>query len=152
MAGDVVAACAAIMNAVFQGDEKQTDHAAAVAAMAAEMGGGPDIVAAAYLHDVAEDATPEGETPAAFLERLGVPERVARIVLVVTRHVNGRESYADFISRILAGDGPDGAAAVAVKRADLIVNRARCVGKPGFEGLLRRYESALRQFPPRRET
>ena len=138
------------MNAVFKGDKKQTDHAAAVAAMAAEMGGGPEVVAAAYLHDVAEDATPAGETPADFLAKLGVPERVARIVLVVTRHVNGEESYAEFISRILSHGGPDGEAAVAVKHADLIVNRARCVGKPGFEGLLRRYDKALAQFAARK--
>ena len=143
----IVAACAAIMNAVFAGDEKQTDHAAAVAAMAAQMGGSPEIVAAAYLHDVAEDATPENQTPAEFLKKLGVPERVARIVLIVTRHINGRESYAEFISRILNHGGPDGKAAIAVKRADLIVNRARCIGKPGFEELLRRYENALQQFP-----
>lgn len=146
---DVVATCAAIMNSVFGGDEKQTDHAAAVAAMAAEMGGRPDIVAAAYLHDVAEDATPEGETPAAFLERLGVPERVARIVLIVTRHVDGKESYSEFLSRILTHGGADGEAAIAVKHADLLVNRARCFGKPGFESLLRRYENALKKFAAR---
>ena len=134
------------MNAVFPDDEKQSDHAAAVAAVVAQMGGEPDAVAAAYLHDVAEDATPEGETPAAFLKRLGVPERVARIVLVVTRHINGRETYAEFIARVLAHDGPEGEAAALVKRADLNVNRARCLGKPGFEGLLRRYEKALRKF------
>ena len=149
MADDVIVACAAIMNAVFQGDEKQTDHASAVAAVAAQMGGAPDIVAAAYLHDVAEDATPEGENPAAFLEKLRVPERVARIVLVVTRNVHGEESYAEFISRILTHGGPDGEAAVAVKRADLVVNRARCIGKPGFEGLLWRYEDALQKIAAR---
>ena len=147
--GSDVVACAAIMNAVFQGDEKQTDHAAAVAAMAAAMGGNSDIVAAAYLHDVAEEATPENENPADFLRRLGVPERIARIVLIVTRHVNGKESYADFISRILAHGGPDGESAVVVKHADLAVNRARCVGKPGFERLLRRYEDALQKFAAR---
>lgn len=137
------------MNAVFQSNEKQTDHAAAVAAMAAQMGGGPEVVAAAYLHDVAEDATPEGEDPADFLKRLGVPEQVARIVLVVTRHVNGQETYTEFIDRILAYGGPVGAAAVRVKHADLTVNRTRCLGKPGFEGLLQRYEKALRKFEER---
>lgn len=147
MDGDnLIAACAGIMNAVFCGDEKQTDHAAAVAAMAAQMGGDPEAVAAAYLHDVAEDATPDGESPADFLRRLGVPERVARIVLVVTRHVNGRESYEEFINRIVWHDGPERDDAVAVKHADLLVNRARCIGKPGFERLLRRYETALRRF------
>ena len=144
--GNIVAACAAMMNTVFQGDEKQTDHAAAVAAVAAQMGGGADVVAAAYLHDVAEDATPEGENPADFLKRLGVPDRVARIVLVVTRHVNGHETYPEFIDRILAHGGAEGAAAIRVKHADLTVNRARCLGKPGFEGLLQRYEKALRKF------
>ena len=27
-----------------------------------------------------------------------------------------------------------------------MVNRARCIGKPGFEGLLKRYEKALEEF------
>lgn len=143
---DVVAACAAIANAVFPDDEKQTDHAAAVAAVAAERGGEPEVVAAAYLHDVAEDATPEGQSPADFLKTLGVPEQVARIVLVTTRHVNGRETYAEFIDRILTHGGPEGEAAVRVKHADLTVNRARCLGKPGFEGLLERYEKALQKI------
>ena len=138
------------MHAVFQGDEKRTDHASAVAAMVAAMGGGREAVAAAYLHDVAEDATPQGESPADFLRRLGVPERIARVVLVLTRHIYGEESYADFISRILAHRGPERETAIAVKHADLLVNRARCVGKPGYESLSRRYEKALRKFSARR--
>ena len=116
--GDVVSDCAAIMNTVFQENENMSGHASAVAAMVAEMGGRPEIIAAAYLHDVAEDTTPEGESPAIYLEKLGVPESVARIVLIVTRHINGKESYKEFISRILAHGGPDGEAAVLVKRAD----------------------------------
>ena len=147
---DIVAVCAAIMHTVFQGNDRQTDHASAVAAMTAEMGGGREAVAAAYLHDVAEDATPEGENPADFLRRLGVPDRVARIVLVLTRHINGEESYADFIARILSHRGPEREAAVAVKHADLLVNHARCLAKPGYEGLSRRYEKALREFSARK--
>ena len=144
--GDVVAACAAIMHAVFQDDRKQTDHASAVAAVVVAMGGSPEAVAAAYLHDVAEDATPKDESPADFLQRLGVPEKVAQIVLILTRHVNGRESYADYISRILTHSGLGKESAITVKHADLLVNRARCVGKIGFESMLLRYEKALKKF------
>lgn len=144
----VVADCAAIMTKVFRGDKEKADHAEDVAAMAREQGGGPEVVAAAYLHDVAEDATPENQKPAEFLASLGVPENVAGIVLVVTRHVNGKETYAEFISRILSHGGHEGEAAVAVKFADLTVNRNRCIGKPEYQGLLGRYEKALRQFNP----
>ena len=141
-----VADCAAIMARVFHGDKEKVAHAEDVAAMAREQGGGDDVVAAAYLHDVAEDATPDNQTHAEFLAGLGVPEHIARVVLVVTRHVNGKETYAEFIARILSHGGNEGEAAVAVKFADLTVNRNRCIGKPEYQGLLRRYEKALRQF------
>lgn len=145
----VVADCAAIMTKVFHADKEKADHAEDVAAMADKQGGSPEVIAAAYLHDVAEDATPENQKPAEFLASLGVPENIAGIVLVVTRHVNGKETYAEFISRILSHGGHEGEAAVAVKFADLTVNRNRCVGKPEYQGLLGRYEKALRRFESR---
>ena len=145
----VVAECGAIMRKVFCGDEAKAGHAADVAAMARAQGGGDEVVAAAYLHDVAEDAAPDNQTHAEFLAGLGVPEHIARIVLVVTRNVNGKETYTEFIARILSHGGNEGAAAVAVKFADLTVNRNRCIGKPEYRSLLRRYEKALRQFESR---
>ena len=146
MQDDLVVACATIMHAVFQGNSEQTDHASAVAAMVAQMGGSPEGVAAAYLHDVAEDAVPEGEAPAGFLYGLGVPEKVAQMVLVLTRHINGEESYDEFIARILAYGGPEREQVILVKQADLLINHTRCIGKPDFEGLRCRYKKAMGKF------
>lgn len=71
-------------------------HPMRVAAVVRLGGGTPDEVAAAYLHDVLEDT----DTTAADLRAAGFSVRVVAIVEALTRREG--ETYAAFIDRVAA--------------------------------------------------
>ncbi|WP_448851256.1 HD domain-containing protein [Corynebacterium sp. 335C] len=117
-------------------------HAERVAAAVARGGHPPHVVAAALLHDVAEDA-PEAWSRAAG----GFDARVQRIVDAVTRRPG--EDYAAHVARA----GADGEGRV-VKLADLRDNRGSLGNLPRdtrerrarVERLRARYDAALRDL------
>ncbi|WP_399085859.1 HD domain-containing protein [Streptomyces sp. BBFR2] len=90
-----------------------TEHLAAVAEGVRVRGGGPEQIAAAWLHDAVED----GALSARWLARAALTDATKAMVLAVTKRTGEPpEAYA---ARILATPG-----ALLVKTADLAHNAA----------------------------
>ncbi|MGP9587215.1 HD domain-containing protein [Micrococcaceae sp. AOP34-BR2-30] len=83
-------------------------HPERVAAKTRAQGGSPEAVAAAWLHDVIEDA----DITAAELRDAGIPVPVIEAVEAVTKH--SEESLEDYCARVRANP-----LALRVKLADL---------------------------------
>ncbi|MFD6727512.1 HD domain-containing protein [Corynebacterium xerosis] len=78
-------------------DEPYLRHVERVAEMVAAVGGTPDMIAAALLHDVAEDHPELWES-----ERTGVDADVVKHVEALTKRDG--ESYPDFVERAAADE------------------------------------------------
>lgn len=120
------------------GREPYVNHLDAVVRVLLEEGeGSPNILAAAWLHDVLEDtkATP-------FQLDFYFSPDVRRIVQAVTKPPKAEYNEAEYFARIAAVRG-----ATEVKLADRIANIEACVGdyRTLTKGLLMRY---LREAEP----
>ncbi|MFD9814378.1 HD domain-containing protein [Streptomyces sp. NPDC059080] len=108
------------------------EHLAAVADGVRERGGGPEQIAAAWLHDAVED----GALSADRLARAALTEATKAMVLAVTKR-DGEEPEA-YAARILATPG-----ALLVKTADLAHNadpaRLAALDGPTRERLTAKY-------------
>lgn len=132
------------------GSEPYIHHPLRVAASVRSQGASPEVVAAAVLHDVAEDH------PELWAERrASLPDRVVTIVELLSRRDD--ETYAEFVERAAAD--PDSR---LVKLADVNDNLGSLDNLPRdtkeqrarFEKLDIRYRAALETltaaaFPPR---
>lgn len=78
-------------------DEPYLRHVERVAEVVEAVGGGPDMIAAALLHDVAEDHPELWEA-----ERNGVPASVVKHVEAVTKQTG--ETYPEFVERAAAAE------------------------------------------------
>lgn len=99
----------------------------------------PEVIAAAFLHDIIEDTS----TLPIHLEGMGVTDRTIAIVIALTKPssaLNGRLTYIQDLEQT-----PE---AWVIKRADMCDNLSTL---PGDSGLWDRYPSqlaTLRQFRP----
>lgn len=121
-------------------DEPYIGHPIAVADIVATVTDDPEVIAAAYLHDVVEDT----DVTIDDIELMFGP-RVARLVDDVTdvsKPGDGNRATRKAIDRAkLARSTPDGA---TIKLADLIHNSTSIVGHdPGFAKVYMREKAAL---------
>lgn len=112
-------------------------HPEAVAA-ALDLADAPThVIEAGYLHDVIED---QGQTVESLTSN-GVSKEAAELVWVVSRRddpeTGRKETYDDFIGRIL-----ENPLACLLKLADVLHNKTGCDLLEGGGSLLRRYEKA----------
>ncbi len=125
-------------------DEPYLRHVERVAEMVDAVGGSPDMVAAALLHDVAEDHPELWEE-----ERGRLDAGVVKHVEAVTRMPG--ESYPDFVERAAAGEESR-----AIKLADVRDNHGGLGNLPTgtaaerarAEKLRARYGAALKKLEP----
>ena len=87
-------------------------------------------IAAAYLHDVLEDAPRDLKLDANLLRRAGVQPHAAQLVRIVTRDRSGKnpETYDAFIDRIIAA----GILPILLKLADITDHLSQPNGKPSL--------------------
>lgn len=106
------------------------NHPARVALRVEQLGGDPDEVAAAWLHDVLEDTAWTAED----LIKDGLPQRVVEIVWTLTKRAG--TSYDEYLSTVNMSQS-----ARLVKVADLIDNLSDTATLP--HKLLAKYGRAL---------
>ncbi|MFD5867491.1 HD domain-containing protein [Corynebacterium sp. NPDC060344] len=116
-------------------DEPYLRHVERVAEVVEAVGGGPDMVAAALLHDVAEDHPELWDR-----ERSGMREDVVKHVEAVTRRDG--ESYPEFVERAAAGEESR-----AIKLADVRDNHGSLGNLPtGTDGERARVEKLRARY------
>lgn len=117
-------------------------HSLAVGEAAARRDLGPAAICAAILHDVLEDA----DDPVAAEVRMKREQSVETVAMVIclTRHYYGEETYMDFIRRIARTQRETGLPVGTLKGLDIDHNMGRMDGlaKDNAAFLYKRYTRA----------
>lgn len=117
-----------------QRDRDGSFHIAHVARVAHGVPDTDEYQRVAWLHDVLEDSDITAEELRGNLSAAEID------ALCLLTH-NGRESYTEYVRRIIEADGEAGTLARAVKQADMLDNLYRCA--VGHDPAVAQYGEAL---------